>query len=540
MSQSPQEPFQKPSLASLRPFLRVIPTHIRLVFLFSLLLSSALSVSELKFASQLATISSNASTLHSYRILIFLYFLVTLLRFAQSSTVLYIANRSAYSLYSRVVTSILSTSSTSRSSSAAIHSLLTRNIDMASNRLYLPILTIINDILSSVLLIGGAISILASKISTDSVIGYRSLTIFIFAVLLLFFLSRLRSFGRQLSLLYRSDISRSSSVATAIVALRNESFLAKPSSDLLNTVKQTENKLRLRELFLAILPLINKLGVEASPVFLLVILIPFLDASYILEFGYLGLRVVPLVSRTTSMSLRLSNTYLVFRQYLPSLSHLIPPSPPICLLYPISLSIPQLILTTHASTPKTYPPISLTKGSIFSIAGPSGCGKTLYLEALLGINLDNQSPVWSGSFSLENTEGRTFSGLTPISLGPIFSYLPQFSAILPLDLSANLKALSTYDPSFRELVSPLIPEAALTASDCTTLSGGEQRRISLARALLTSLPVVILDEPTTGLSQSDVNIVCDVLERISMYKMILAVSHDPQVLSRSVVISFSA
>ncbi len=64
----------------------------------------------------------------------------------------------------------------------------------------------------------------------------------------------------------------------------------------------------------------------------------------------------------------------------------------------------------------------------------------------------------------------------------------------------------------------------------TTLSGGQRQRISIARAMLADAPVLILDEPTTGLDRDSEGLVLDGLERLSKGRTTLVISHQPSAL----------
>ena len=60
----------------------------------------------------------------------------------------------------------------------------------------------------------------------------------------------------------------------------------------------------------------------------------------------------------------------------------------------------------------------------------------------------------------------------------------------------------------------------------TTLSGGERQRIAVARAALRDAPIVILDEPTTGLDTVAKGTVLEALERLTQHRTVLHITHD--------------
>ena len=146
--------------------------------------------------------------------------------------------------------------------------------------------------------------------------------------------------------------------------------------------------------------------------------------------------------------------------------------------------------------------LNLSPGARLVVLGASGSGKTTLLEQLLALRA---SPV--GRLSLD---GRDLAGLEPAEVRAAFAYAPQDAAQLagsvrdnlllagPADDAALWSALAdaALDARVRALPAGLdswIGEAG------ERLSGGERRRLSLARALLRDAPWLLLDEPTEGL-----------------------------------------
>jgi ATP-binding cassette subfamily B protein len=66
-----------------------------------------------------------------------------------------------------------------------------------------------------------------------------------------------------------------------------------------------------------------------------------------------------------------------------------------------------------------------------------------------------------------------------------------------------------------------------------TLSGGERQRISLARAAIRNAPILILDEPTTGLDEANERIVLEALDRLTRSRTVFLITHDLRVAARS-------
>jgi ATP-binding cassette subfamily B protein len=66
-----------------------------------------------------------------------------------------------------------------------------------------------------------------------------------------------------------------------------------------------------------------------------------------------------------------------------------------------------------------------------------------------------------------------------------------------------------------------------------TLSGGQRQRIAIARAILRDAPIVLLDEPLTGLDAASAAAVLEALERLMSGKTVLVISHQPAISQRA-------
>lgn len=147
--------------------------------------------------------------------------------------------------------------------------------------------------------------------------------------------------------------------------------------------------------------------------------------------------------------------------------------------------------------------LDVEKGETLALLGPNGSGKSTLLRTLSGV-----LPAASGSISLA---GHPLCTLKPAERARLISVVPQ-NASLPPAFTAWETVLLGRTPyvNFMGKISARdenIARAALEKVDALNLaeryigelSGGEQQRILLARALTQSAPVLLLDEPTTYL-----------------------------------------
>ena len=161
-------------------------------------------------------------------------------------------------------------------------------------------------------------------------------------------------------------------------------------------------------------------------------------------------------------------------------------------------------------------------GEIVAIVGPTGSGKTSLLRAMLG---------------LEPALGRlSYAGrdLSKADIGPPerpFAWVPQEAPLVSDTLLGNVGLFSD-EARAREALGwigadRLLDELAgvKLGPGGRALSGGERRLVSLARALATGLPVLLLDEPTEGLDAVAAERVIRALERLERRRTLLIVTH---------------
>lgn len=144
--------------------------------------------------------------------------------------------------------------------------------------------------------------------------------------------------------------------------------------------------------------------------------------------------------------------------------------------------------------------ISIQAGMVVGLLGPNGAGKTTTFYMVVGL--------------AEPDGGQVFIDDTEITAMPMYqrarrgiSYLPQEASVFrKLSVSDNLLAiLETVEPDRnirKERMERLLEEFGIThiaGSKGYSLSGGERRRVEIARALITNPSFVLLDEPFAGI-----------------------------------------
>lgn len=171
---------------------------------------------------------------------------------------------------------------------------------------------------------------------------------------------------------------------------------------------------------------------------------------------------------------------------------------------------------------ETVTTLVVEPGEIVALVGPTGSGKTSLLRAMLG---------------LEPALGRLCYGgrdLSAAGIGPPdrpFAWVPQEAPLVADTLLGNVGLFSDTERAREALawigaarLQDELADAKLGPGG-RPLSGGERRLVSVARALATGLPVLLLDEPTEGLDPTAAKLVIAALARLERRRTLLIVTH---------------
>jgi len=176
------------------------------------------------------------------------------------------------------------------------------------------------------------------------------------------------------------------------------------------------------------------------------------------------------------------------------------------------------------------------KGKVYTIIGQSGAGKSTFLSLISGLDVCKEGEVY---YSGKNLRQLVRDEYRAKSIGVIFqeyNLLLNSTAVYNITLSMNisecgLKNKRDQKEAAYSLLSKVGIDRETADRKILHLSGGEQQRVGIARALSHNPDVIIADEPTGNLDEATENAVLDILTRLAHEenKCVIIVTHSENV-----------
>lgn len=198
------------------------------------------------------------------------------------------------------------------------------------------------------------------------------------------------------------------------------------------------------------------------------------------------------------------------------------------------INVERLSVATDTDQILNNVTVSVKSGDYAAIIGPSGSGKTTLASYILGLSIGNQPPV-SGRVRYGDTSIYDYSENIRTQLrGKHFGYVPQSPKLIE-GMSAIDNVLQPSRMSGRKVSEDVIVQVVgvmgvgrRMRTLAGSLSGGEQQRIAIVRALAHNPSVLVLDEPTANLNhelKAETNELLNGLAQ-ELGKTVLVITHE--------------
>ena len=183
--------------------------------------------------------------------------------------------------------------------------------------------------------------------------------------------------------------------------------------------------------------------------------------------------------------------------------------------------------------------LDVERGEFVAFMGPSGSGKTTLLNLLGGLDLPSRGSITVDGDEITHLSGPKLAAWRARHVGFVFqmyNLLPVLTAFQNVELPLLLTRLGKAERRRHvEIALDLVGLSDRLDHYPRQLSGGQEQRVSIARAVVADPTFLLCDEPTGDLDRKSAGEVMALLERLSAEfgKTILMVTHDPRAAERA-------
>ena len=183
--------------------------------------------------------------------------------------------------------------------------------------------------------------------------------------------------------------------------------------------------------------------------------------------------------------------------------------------------------------------LQIPESEFLALMGPSGSGKSTLLNLIGGLDRPSQGAVEVAGERIDRLSDRRLAAWRARHVGLVFQFynlMPMLSAQKNVELPLLLTHLSRAERRKRAGIAlEIVGLSHRTGHYPRTLSGGEQQRVGIARAIVTDPTLLLCDEPTGDLDRKSGDEILDLLEALNREqgKTIVMVTHDIHAAARA-------
>jgi putative ABC transport system ATP-binding protein len=183
--------------------------------------------------------------------------------------------------------------------------------------------------------------------------------------------------------------------------------------------------------------------------------------------------------------------------------------------------------------------LNIPQGDFLALMGPSGSGKTTLLNLMGGLDTPSEGSITVGGDRIDKMSGGKLAAWRARHIGFVFqlyNLLPVLTAARNVELPLLLTKLGKADRRKRvELALSVVGLTGRSSHYPRQLSGGQEQRVGIARAIVTDPTLLLCDEPTGDLDRKSGDEILDLLQALNRDhgKTIVMVTHDPHAAARA-------
>ena len=183
---------------------------------------------------------------------------------------------------------------------------------------------------------------------------------------------------------------------------------------------------------------------------------------------------------------------------------------------------------------------SFESGKLYAVIGPSGSGKSTLLSLLAGLDLPTSGEILVEGKALSSMDRDRYRRETASVVYQSFNLFPLLTALenvmYPLEL-LGVKKLEA-EATAKRLIHEVGLEDKIFRQFPVMMSGGEQQRVSIARALAAGGRILLADEPTGNLDSTNEETIVRILKELAHERgyLVIVITHNPSVYEQADIV----
>jgi len=173
-------------------------------------------------------------------------------------------------------------------------------------------------------------------------------------------------------------------------------------------------------------------------------------------------------------------------------------------------------------------------GVFYAIVGESGSGKTTLLSLLAGLDSVQEGKITVDNKSIEEITKDKYRLMYANIIFQAYNLIPYMTGRENVDVAIDIQCKRISREEKRKLAYSVLEQVGITKDiadrHVTSLSGGEQQRIAIARSLIGDVPIICADEPTGNLDEeTETKIINIFKDLVKQGKCVIVVTHSKNV-----------
>jgi putative ABC transport system ATP-binding protein len=186
--------------------------------------------------------------------------------------------------------------------------------------------------------------------------------------------------------------------------------------------------------------------------------------------------------------------------------------------------------------------LTMKEGAFEALMGPSGSGKSTLLNLIAGLDVPTSGKLHVAGVELNQMDEGDRAAFRAANIGFVFqtyNLLPVLTALENVELPLLLAKLPAAERHKRaETALKVVGLGDRMGHYPRQLSGGQEQRVTIARAIVTDPKIIVADEPTGDLDRDSANDILNLLAKLNteFNKTIVIVTHDPAAAERATIV----